>query len=539
MSDAFDYVVVGGGSAGSVLGGRLSEDSGVSVCLLESGGSGNGQLVNVPMGIAAMLPTSINNWAFDTVPQAGLNGRKGYQPRGRGLGGSSAINAMIYTRGHPSDYDQWAALGNTGWSFPEVLPYFLRSEHNVRFERSEHDQNEWHGRGGPLWVSDLRSDSPFHQRYLDAAQQAGFLLNDDFNGATQEGLGLYQVTQKNGERWSAARAYLLPHVGCRPNLSVLTRAHVRRVIFDGRRAIGVEVEQGGHRRVITARIEVVLAAGAFQSPHLLMLSGIGNGEALSRLQIPVVHHLPGVGANLQDHPDFVFMYQTLGVDTLGISVRGGLRLLHEAWRYARQRRGMLTSNGAEAGGFLKSRPELEAPDLQLHFVTALIDDHARKLHLGHGISCHVCLLRPRSRGSVRLQSTDSRMSPLIDPAFFQHPDDLDDMVAGFRLTRRLLQAPALAERFTRDLVAEGVETDDEIRELLRNRCDTVYHPVGTCRMGVDEGAVVDPELRVHGVQGLRVVDASVMPTLIGGNTNAPTIMIAEKAVDMMRGRCRM
>ena len=528
MSDEFDYVVVGGGSAGCVVAGRLSEDPQTSVCVLEAGGGGDSQLVRIPLGLIGMVPTPVNNWAFETVAQAGLNGRKGYQPRGKALGGSSAINAMVYVRGHRSDYDHWAALGNDGWSFDEVLPYFVRSEANERI----HDQ--WHGRDGPLNVSDLRTDNAFHERYIEAARQAGLPLNNDFNRAEQEGLGVYQVTQKNGERWSAARGFLLPHIGQRGNLKVETQTHVQRVLFEGKRATGVEVLQNGKTRVVRARKEVVLAAGAFQSPQLLMLSGVGDATELGLHGISVVEHLPGVGKNLQDHPDFVFLFQARGIDALGFSAAGILKVVKDGFRYRAQRRGTWTSNAAEAGGFLKTRPELAAPDIQLHFGVAITDDHARKLHRAHGISCHVCLLRPKSRGTVALQSRDSRAAPLIDPAFLQHPDDIENMVAGFKVTRKLLEAPALAEWLTKDLLTANIHTDDEIRAILRQRVDTVYHPVGSCKMGVDEMAVVTPELKVRGVEGLRIVDASIMPTLIGGNTNAPTIMIAEKAVDMIR-----
>lgn len=529
MSDLFDFVVIGGGSGGCVVAGRLTEDPAVTACVLEAGGGGNGVLVNVPIGTVAMLPTRIGNWAFETVPQPGLGGRRGYQPRGKGLGGSSAINAMVYVRGHRRDYDHWAELGNAGWSYDEVLPYFLRSEHNERID------NEWHGRGGPLWVSDSRTDNPIHARYLEAARQVGLPVTDDFNGAEQEGVGIYQVTQKHGQRCSAARAYLLPHLASRDNLSVQTHTQVQRILFEGRRAVGVEVLQDGQQRTIRARREVILAAGALQSPQLLMLSGVGDAGELGQHGIPVVHHLPGVGKNLQDHPDFIFGYRSRSLDTFGVSLGGSLRVLREILRFRSGARGAVTSNFAEGGAFLKTRPELDAPNIQLHFVIALVDDHARNFHFGHGLSCHVCLLRPRSSGSVALSGRDPAAVPLIDPAFFKDPRDLDEMVEGFKLTRRLMQAPALAELTRSDMFTANVHSDDDIREVLRKRSDTVYHPVGTCKMGTDDSAVVDPQLRVHGLQGLRVVDASVMPTLIGGNTNAPTIMIAEKAVDMIRG----
>jgi len=533
MSNLFDYVVVGGGSGGCVVAGRLSEDARTTVCVLEAGGRGDGAVVRVPTGAVAMLPTRLNNWAFQTVPQRGLDGRRGYQPRGRMLGGSSGINAMVYVRGHRRDYDEWAESGARGWSYNDVLPYFRLSEHNERL------RDAYHGQDGPLWVSDPRTDSPFHAAYLDAARQAGFAVNHDFNGAEQEGLGVYQLTQKHGERWSAARAYLLPHVGRRDNLDVRTHAQVRRVLFEGRRAVGVEYLQDGQIRQVRARREVILAAGALQTPQLLLLSGVGPAQDLARFGVPAVHDLPGVGRNLQDHPDFVFGFRCKSVDSMGASLRGGWRMLREAMRFRAQRRGMLTSNFAECGGFLRSSPAEEFPDLQLHFVVALVDNHARTPHLGHGLSCHVCLLRPRSRGAVRLASPDPTAEPAIDPAFFADPRDLEDMVRGFCVTRRLLQAPALARWLGRDLFTAGVETDDQIRAVLRARADTVYHPVGTCRMGDDAMAVVDPQLRVRGLAGLRVVDASVMPTLIGGNTNAPTIMIGEKAADLIRGRMRV
>ena len=525
MSDAFDYVIAGGGSAGCVLAGRLSEDPATSVCLLEAGNMGDSWVVNTPAAVVLMVPRAINNWAFETVPQPGLGGRRGYQPRGRTLGGSSAINAMVYVRGHRSDYDRWAALGNAGWGYADVLPYFKRSENN------EELAGEYHGRGGPLNVAGLRTGNPFQEIFLRAAEQAGFRRNPDFNGAEQEGVGVYQVTQKGGERWSAARAYVQPHLS-RPNLKVVTGTRVKRVLFGGKRAIGVEHSLG----IATARAEVVMSAGALQSPQLLMLSGIGDGEALGRFGIPVIHHLPGVGRNLRDHVDYVFAHKARSTDLFGYSAGGGLRLLKEIGRYRRERRGMITTNFAEAGGFLRTSPGAEAPDVQLHFVVGVVDNHARTSHLGHGYSLHVCLLRPKSAGSVALASADPLAPPAIDPNFYGDADDLEAMLRAFKLSRRILEAPALAAVSDGDMFTADVRTDDDIRASLRQRSDTIYHPVGSCRMGTDELAVVDPQLRVRGVQGLRVVDASVMPDLIGGNTNAPTIMIAEKAADLIRAR---
>ncbi|HEX2011804.1 MAG TPA: GMC oxidoreductase, partial [Roseateles sp.] len=359
---------------------------------------------------------------------------------------------------------------------------------------------------------------------------------EDFNAARMEGLGVYQVTQFEGERWSAARGYLHPHLGQRANLDLQTDTRVLRILIENRHAVGVEVLQGGIRSTLRARREVILSAGALQSPQLLMLSGIGDGAALQALGLAVAHHLPGVGRNLHDHPDFVFGYVSDSLDTVGISLKGGAHLLKEIGRYRRERRGMITSNFAECGGFLSTRPGLPAPNVQLHFVVALVKNHARELGLGHGLSCHVCLLRPQSRGSVRLAAADPLATPLIDPAFLQHPDDVQQLIEGYRLTRDLMRAPSLKAYWTHEIWSREAETDAQIEALLRQRVDTVYHPAGSCRMGPDALAVVDAQLRVHGVAGLRVVDASVMPQVVSGNTNAPAIAIGEKAADLIRGR---
>lgn len=526
--NTFDYVIVGAGSAGCVLGARLSEDAGVSVCLLEAGKRDTNPLIRVPLGIAALVPRRIHNWAFMTTPQPGLYGRRGYQPRGKTLGGSSAINAMVYTRGHRSDYDGWAALGNPGWSYADVLPYFRRSENNERIV------DAYHGTGGPLNVADPRSPSSFVEVWLAAAEQQGHARNPDFNGAEQEGIGFYQLTQKNGERWSAAAAFLTPNLG-RPNLAVRTQAHATRVIFEGTRAVGVKYRQDDQRHSVRARREVILCAGAFQSPQLLLLSGIGDESALREMRIPVVAHAPGVGRNLRDHVDFIIAYTSQRKDLIGFMPGDILNGLRSALRYARERRGIFTSNIAEGGGFVRSSPELAVPDLQLHFCIGILESHGRRLHASRGFSGHVCALRPKSAGRVTLQSRDPLAAPSIDPAFYADPDDLETMVRGFRISRAIMESSLLEPYRGRDLFTQGVRTDDEIRDALRRRSDTIYHPAGTCRMGVDPAAVVDPQLRVHGVTGLRVADASVMPTLVGGNTNAPTIMIGEKASDLVRG----
>ena len=526
---SFDYLIVGGGSAGCVLAARLSEDPQVRVALLEAGPPDRSVLIHCPAGLAVLAKNGQANWAFATTAQAGLNGRQGYQPRGKVLGGSSSVNAMVYIRGHRSDYDHWAAQGNPGWAFDDVLPYFKRAEHNER------GADPWHGTGGPLNVMDLRSPNRFGPVFVDAARQAGYAINPDFNAADQEGVGLYQVTHRNGERCSAAKAYLDP-ARSRANLSVFTDVRVTRIVCDGKRASGVEFVQGGSRQRFVASREVLLCAGALQSPQLLMLSGIGPGEELQRHGIEVVHDLPGVGRDLHDHPDVVQVVDAPDLaDLFGLSLRGIARVLQGMLEWRRARSGMLTTNFAEAGGFIKSQPQEAIPDLQLHFVIAKLIDHGRKTVFGHGYSCHVCLLRPKSRGRVSLVSADPTAAPRIDPNFLADRDDVDRLMRGFKLMRMILSQRALAGHAGRELEASArAQTDEEIEAFIRSHADTIYHPVGSCRMGPAPTDVVDAQLRVHGMQRLRVVDASIMPRIIGGNTNAPTIMIAEKASDLIR-----
>ena len=526
----FDYVIIGGGSGGATLAGRLIEDGKTRVCLVEAGPSDDSAFFRAPFVTALMVPSKIRNWAFSTEPQPGLNGRRGYQPRGRMLGGSSAINAMIYIRGHASDYDDWAAMGATGWSFNDVLPYFKRAENNERFK------DGLHGQGGPLNVADLASPNPLNDLFLRSCDQLQIPRNADFNGAAQDGMGLYQVTQKQGERCSAARAFLPPTVRGRDNLKIFTDNYALRLLFDGRRATGAVLKTGDKEQKVLARRGVVLSAGAFQSPQLLMLSGIGPGDELARHGIRVHHELRGVGRNLQDHLDFTLMYKARSPHLFGLP-GGLLKLPREISRYRREGKGLITSNFAESGGFLRTDPSLPRPDVQYHFVLGLVDDHARKKHSGTGYSLHTCVLRPRSKGTVGLKDANPQSAPRIDPRFLTDDHDMDTMLKGVKLGRRIMDSDSFRAIPRTEMYTAGITDDEALKAEIRKRADTIYHPVGTCRMGAadDPQAVVDPNLKVRGLDGLYVVDASVMPTLIGGNTNAPTIMIAEKAADILRG----
>lgn len=532
----YDFVIVGGGSAGATIASRLTEDPNITVCLLEAGGKGDSIFVRAPAGVVAMLPgrPKINNWAFNTVPQPGLNGRQGYQPRGKALGGSSAINAMLYIRGQKEDYDAWAEAGCEGWSWDEVLPYFIKSENN------ENGADDFHGATGNLQVSNQKAPRKMSADFVQANVENQIAEIEDFNRGSNEGAAIYQVTQfhdesKNGERCSAAAGYLHPIMDNRKNLTVITGAHATKVLFDGKRAVGVAYRKGGQDKEARTAKEVILCGGAFQSPQLLQLSGVGRSKDITQFGIDMVHELPGVGQNLQDHLDFILAFKTKDRDNLGIGLRASVSMLGEIFKWRKNGKSMIASPIAEAGSFFKSDPSVDRADLQTHFVISIVDDHARNLHLGHGYSCHVCVLRPHSRGEVFLQSADPMAAPGIDPRFLSDQRDLDVLIKGAKKTRQILMSPAMKGYADKELF--GVHdnmTDAEWEQHIRDRADTVYHPVGTCKMGVDKDAVVDPELKVHGLTGLRVADASVMPLLVSGNTNAPTIMIGEKCADMIK-----
>jgi choline dehydrogenase len=522
----YDYIIVGAGSAGCVLAHRLSTDPSVRVLLLEAGGRDWHPFIHMPAGLAKLVGRKGVNWDYHTEPEPALDHRRLWWPRGKVLGGSSSINAMCYIRGHREDYDQWAAAGCTGWDFESVLPYFKRAEDNTR------GADAFHGRGGPLGVTDLRHINVLSQVSVEAAVAAGFARNRDFNGATQEGFGLYQVTQRDGRRCSAATAYLAPARG-RANLKVLTRALTERVEFEGDRAVAVRYRRFGRSHRVEAAREIILAGGAVNSPQLLMLSGIGPADHLRSHGIRVRLDRPSVGANLQDHLDACTLRKSLKRVTYD---RVSDLLL--GLQYFLFRTGVGTSNIAEAGGFVRSRLAPDArPDLQFHFVPAMLDDHGRNRLPGDGFTLHVCTLRPLSRGRIDLASADPRAKAAIRPNYLSDPEgrDLATLVEGVKLSRQIFAA-APFNAYRGEEIFPGAEksSDAEIVAFIRAKAETIYHPVGTCRMGSDADAVVDPELRVRGVQGLRVVDASVMPTLIGGNTNAPVIMIAERAADLIR-----
>lgn len=523
----YDYIIVGAGSAGCVLANRLSAEPGNRVLLLEAGKKDSSPLIHMPAGIGQLMQGTTYNWAFNTAPEQALGNRRLYWPRGKGLGGSSSTNGMIYIRGHAQDYDRWRQLGNEGWSYDEVLRYFKRSMNQERGE------DAFHGVGGPINVKDGNSSLPAHKLFIEAAMEAGYPFNPDFNGAEQEGVGPYQLTKLGSRRSSASTAYLRP-VMDRDNLTVATGARLLRIHLDGKRAVGVSYSQDGKTREASAAAEVIVCAGAVQSPQLLLLSGIGEESQLQQFGIACRHPLPGVGKNLQDHLDVVVQFHCKDPDATLERYTKVHRMAAAFFQYLLLGTGPAAENPLEAGGFVKTRPDLEIPDVQLHFIPVFMIDHGRKRGPGPGMCIHVCQLRPGSRGEVTLGSSDPLADPVIKPNYLSAPGDLPVMVQGVKIARHIFHSrafePLLGEEYE---ASRGAETDEAIAAFVRNNAETIYHPVGTCKMGHDDMAVVDARLRVRGIERLRVVDASVMPTLVGGNTNAPTIMIAEKAADMI------
>lgn len=533
MAEFVDYLIIGGGSAGCVLANRLSEDPDVRVCLLEAGPPDWNPLIRVPVGITGLMRSRRFNWAYRTEAQSRLDNRRMFWPRGRTLGGSSAINAMCYTRGHPADYDAWEADGATGWNWQSLLPYFRRSE------RFAGGADAWHGDSGPLSVESLRTFNPFCQAFVDAAVNAGIPHNPDFNGATQAGVGPYHVMQEDGRRCSNAWAYLHP-VRKRPNLSVITGALVHQLLQEGDRINGALYSKGRHRYSVMAGTEVILAAGAIGTPHILQLSGIGSPLELEAAGVAVRHELPGVGGNLQDHLDVSVAWSTK--DRRGVSFHPSYmpRGARGLWDYFRHRRGELCSNMAEAGAFLHSSAASEIPDLQMHFLPAIEDDHGldlRRTIAGYGYTLRTCFLRPESRGRIGLHTGQPQMSPRIDPDYLSVDADAERLVDALERARDILSHSPIAAIGDLELKpGSDVRGRAALRLYVAAHAETIYHPVGTCRMGVDADSVVGPELRVHGLRGLRVVDASVFPRLVGGNTNAPVTAVAERAADLIRGR---
>ncbi len=532
MNARYDYIIVGAGSAGCVLANRLSESGQHRVLLLEAGGQDSNRWIHIPIGFGKTMFDREVNWMFETEPEARMHGRNIKIPRGRVLGGSSSINGLIYIRGQREDYDDWQALGNPGWGFDDCLPYFKKSEHQTR------GPDEWHGTGGPLCVSDVKDKHPLADAFIAAGEALGIRATRDFNGAQQEGLGYFQGTARNGKRCSAAVAYLHPAMH-RSNLTVVTHAHATRILTEGRRATGVAYTHDGDLMRAYADREVILSAGAIQSPQLLQLSGIGPAEVLQQHGIDVIHALPGIGRNLQDHLQSRIIWRCAEPVTVNDDLMSLRRKIGIGLQYALRRSGPLSWYAGLAGGFARTRPELDRPDIQFHFFPYSTDRVDPSLHSFSGFTMSVCKLRPESRGTVHIKSKDPHVAPAIAPNFLEREADVATMLDGLKMVRKLAQTPALSRWISAEYdPGPDCAGDDQLVDFIRKKAMTVYHPAGTCKMGSDAEAVVDQALQVRGMQSLRVIDASVMPVVTSGNTNAPVIMIAEKAADMILSQAR-
>lgn len=523
----FDYIVVGAGSAGCVLANRLSASGKHSVLLLEAGPKDNNIWIHIPIGYGKTMWDPVYNWKFETEPDPGMNNRKVYWPRGRGLGGSSSINGLIYVRGQHEDYDRWAALGNKGWGWKDVLPWFIKCEHNTR------GASEYHGADGPLWCSDIEEKHELMEAIIRGSNEIGIPRNDDFNGAKQEGVGYYQLFTRKGWRCSTAAAYLKPAKG-RSNLRVETDAHATGIVFEGSRAAGIRYEQHGTTHEARAAKEVILAAGALQSPQLLQLSGVGPAALLKEHGIPVVKDLPGVGANLQDHLQVRLIYKCTKPITTNDQLASWPGQIKMGLQWLLFKRGPLAIGINQGGLFTRALPESKTPDIQFHFATLSAEMAGAKPHPFSGFTMSVCQLQPESRGTVTLKSRDAKQPPAMQPNYLSAEIDRRTTVAGMKVARAIAAAPSMRNYVKEEYKPGPAATSDaDLLEFARNNGATIFHPSGTCKMGADAMAVVDERLRVHGVAGLRVVDCSIMPTLVSGNTNAPAVMIAEKAADMI------